>query len=289
MEARHSRKCVSLAGGILAVAFLLSVPASAQNSAPQPNSFGGLATSASKKFEVATVKPNTSEDQGRRLGPPGRGSISIVNLPLRQIIIQSFRTQRTMVFGGPDWIESERYDIVGKGPDPTVLNPEVWEMMRSLLAERFQLKYHIENREIPVFALTVAKGGPKLKAGEDGRCAEDVKAGKPCGDILVPPFGAAMYNMPIGALVTSLAGKVPRPIVDKTGLTGKYDVNVTWLPDGVKMEDLTNVLANIPKEYRPEDVSVFEALEKQVGLKLEPQRAMMPVLVIDRVERPSEN
>jgi len=274
---------------IVAGAFLLSIPAFTQNPAPPPNSFVGLATSMSKKFEVATVKRSDAEAKGGRLGPPGRGSISIVNLPLRNIIIQSFRTQRTMVFGGPDWIEDERYDIVGKGPDPTVGNPEVWEMMRSLLAERFQLKYHIEDREIPVFALTVAKGGPKLKAGETGRCAEQVKAGQNCGDILVPPFGVAMYNMPIGALVTSLAGKVPRPIVEKTGLTGKYDVNVAWLPDGVKLEDLAAVLPTIPAEYRPEDVSLFEALEKQAGLKLEPQRASMPVLIIDRVEHPSEN
>jgi uncharacterized protein (TIGR03435 family) len=255
--------------------------------AQQGNSFVGLATSAEKKFEVATVKLNQSGDQSARLGPPGRGSITIVNYPLRGLIVQSFRTQRNLVFGIPNWADSERYDIVGKGPDPKALNPEVWEMMRSLLIERFHLKYHIENREMPVFALTVLPRGHKLTAGEKGRCAEEIKAGTNCGDIIVPPFGAAMYNMPIGALITSIGARAGRPIIDKTGLTGKYDVNVTWLPDGAKLEDLD--LHDIPPEYRPQDVSLFEGLQQQAGLKLEPERAAMPVVVIDSVSRPDPN
>jgi bla regulator protein BlaR1 len=266
-----------------AIGFLTAPAAFAQ----QANSFVGLATSAVKKFEVATVKVNDQTNPAWHLGPPGRGSISIQNRPLRGIIVQSFRTQGNMVFGGPDWIRSTNYDIVGKGPDPNMTNPEVWEMMRSLLIERFHLKYHIEDREMPVFALTVVPGGHKLKLGENGRCAEDIKAGKNCGDIIVPPFGAAMYNMPIGALITSIGVRAGRPIVDKTGLTGKYDVNVTWLPDGAKLEELD--LQNIPAEYRPQDMTVFEALEKQAGLKLVSERAAMPVLVIDSVSQPDSN
>ena len=273
---------VAVAGPTV-VGFLTAPAAFAQ----QANSFVGLATSAVKKFEVATVKVNDQTNPAWHLGPPGRGSISIQNRPLRRIIVQSFRTQGNMVFGGPDWIRTTNYDIVGKGPDPNMTNPEVWEMMRSLLIERFHLKYHIEDREMPVFALTVLPGGHKLKLGENGRCAEDIKAGKNCGDIIVPPFGAAMYNMPIGALITSIGVRAGRPIVDKTGLTGKYDVNVTWLPDGAKLEDLD--LQNIPAEYRPQDMTVFEALEKQAGLKLEAQKAAMPVLVIDSVSQPEPN
>ena len=273
---------VAVAGPAV-VGFLTAPAAFAQ----QANSFVGLATSADKKFEVATVKVNDQSNPAWHLGPPGRGSINILNRPLRGIIVQSFRTQGNMVFGGPDWIQSTNYDIVGKGPDPNMTNPEVWEMMRSLLIERFHLKYHIENRDMPVFALTVLPSGHKLKLGENGRCAEDIKAGKNCGDIIVPPFGAAMYNMPIGALITSIGVRAGRPIVDKTGLTGRYDVNVTWLPDGAKLEELN--LQNVPAEYRPQDMSVFEALEKQAGLKLELQRAAMPVLVIDSVSQPEPN
>jgi len=269
--------------GPVVVGFLTATAAFAQ----QANSFVGLATSADKKFEVATVKVNDQTNPEWYLGPPGRGSISILNRPLRGIIIQSFRTQRNMVVGLPDWTESTNYDIVGKGPDPNMTNPEVWEMMRSLLIERFHLKYHVENREMPVFALTVVPSGHKLKLGENGRCAEDIKAGKNCGDIMVPPFGTAMYNMPIGALITGIGARAGRPIIDKTGLTGRYDSNVTWVPDGARFEALD--LQNVPQEYRPQDMSLFEALEKQLGLKLEPQRAPMPVVVIDNVSRPDPN
>lgn len=263
---------------------LLTAPAAF---AQQANSFVGLATSAEKKFEVATVKLNESGNPGSRLGPPGRGSITIVNYPLRNLIVQAFRTQRGMVFGTPGWADTERYDVVGKGPDSSATNPEVWEMMRSLLIERFHMKYHVEEREMAVYALTVLPRGHKLTLGENGRCAEAIKAGENCGDILVPPFGSAMYNMPIGALITGIGQRAGRPIVDKTGLTGRYDVNLRWLPDGVKMEDLD--LTKVPAEFRPEEVSVFQALEQQAGLKLEPARAPMKVVVIDSLSRPDPN
>lgn len=254
---------------------------------PQGNSFVGLATSAEKQFEVATIKINASDSPGFQLGPPGRGSITIVNLALKNIIAQSFRTNVSMVSGGPGWIASTRYDIVGKGPDPSAANPEVWEMMRSLLIERFHLKYHIENREIPVFALIVGPRGHKLTLGEDGRCKEQIKEGQRCGDILIPRFGTGMYNMPIGALITGIGQRAGRPIIDKTGLTGRYDINLTWLPPGVRLEDLN--LEDVPKEFRPEDVSLPEALERQAGLKLESTRAPMPSLVIDSVTEPDSN
>jgi uncharacterized protein (TIGR03435 family) len=277
-----------LAGALaaaIAVPIVLGVVTAPIIFAQATNSFLGMATTANKSFEVATVKRSQPDQQGGRLGPPGRGSISIVNLPLRGIITQSFRTQRWMVFGGPDWISDERFDIVGKGPDPSATNPEVWEMMRSLLIERFHLKYHVEEREMPVFALTVGKNGHKLIPGEKGRCAQEIKEGKNCGDILVPPFGTGIYNMPIGALVTGMAGRAGRPVVDRTGLTGKYDINLSWMPENMTQAQLLE----IPKEIRPEEVTIFEAVERQAGLKLEPSRAMMPVLVIDSVDHPTEN
>jgi bla regulator protein blaR1 len=259
----------------------------AQAVSPQTNSFLGMATSAEKKFEVATIKRNSSGRPEWRLGPPGRGQISILNMSLADIITQSFRTSRPMTFGGPDWIQTTNYDVVGRGADPTVGNPEVWEMMRSLLVERCHLKYHIEQRETAVYALTIAKGGHKLTLGENGQCAQAIKDGKACGDLLIPPYGAAMVNMPIGAMLNGLTRRAGRPVIDKTGLTGRYDVNVTWLPDGVKLEDVD--VTNVPTAFRPQDMGMFEALERQAGLKLEPTRAPVPVLVIDSVSEPEEN
>jgi bla regulator protein BlaR1 len=243
---------------------------------------GRMRTSATKQFEVATVKENRSGGNGWRLGPPQHGGVSIENLQIHRIIASSFQIQDSLVFG-PDWLNSTRYDIVGKGPDPGVSNPEVWEMMRSLLAERFQLKYHVESRQLPIYALTVAKGGPKLKRPEDGPCGEKIRAGESCASIgPIAPFAAGITNTTVGALVSALARSIQdRPIVDKTGLTGKYDALVRWMPDNMKQEDF----ANIAPELRPDDVSIFTALEEQLGLKLEAQKGPIDVLVIDSIEK----
>jgi uncharacterized protein (TIGR03435 family) len=181
-------------------------------------------------------------------------------------------------------LNSTRYDIVGKGPDPNAPNPDVWEMMRSLLADRFKMKYHLESREFNIYALTIAKGGPKLKNPEEGRCAPEIKAGKTCGDIQFLNYGVGIYNMPIGALIAGLARSIQdRPIVDKTGLTGKYDVAITWRPDTMTADEFER----IAKQARPEDMSLFEAMEKQAGLKLEAQKGPVQVVVIDSIEKPA--
>jgi bla regulator protein blaR1 len=258
----------------------------------QGNSFIGLATSAEKRFDVASIKENVSGLPGFQLGPPRLGGITIINVPLAGIVAQSFRTNRSMLAGAPDWTASTRYDITGKGPDPTVENPEVWEMMRSLLIDRFHLQYHIEHREMPVYALTVLPRGHTLTAAEKGRCAKAIKDGLLCGGIPgpgmpSPPYGLAIHNMPIGALITAIGQRAGRPIVDHTGLDGRYDAVITWVPEGVKLEDLD--VRDVPREYRPQNMSLSEALEKQAGLRLEPGRASMPVLVIDSISRPDPN
>jgi bla regulator protein blaR1 len=249
------------------------------------STFDGLIrTSTTKAFEVATVKQNVSGDDTWRLGPPGHGSVSIVNLQLKKILASSFAIQDGMVFGPPS-LDSDRYDIVGKGPDPTATNPEVWEMMRSLLVERFHLKFHVETRELPVYALVVAKGGPRLKRPEDGPCAAAIQAHQTCGDILYPAFGVGIRNMTVGALRSALARKLQdRPIIEKTGLTGNYDVTVRWMPEGMTPDER----AAIPEQDRPEDVSLFIALERQAGLKLEARKDKVQVLIVDSLEKPGE-
>ena len=250
------------------------------------NSFTGLATSATRTFDVASVKVNRSGDPGWRLGPPNQGTESITNLELRKIVASSFRIQDKMVVGGPDWIDTLRYDIQAKGT-PTATSPEVWEMMRSLLAERFKLRYHIETREMPAYVLVVARGGHKLVRGEDGECAEVIRAGKStCDAIRFMPFGIGIRDMPLAALTAGLARSLQdRPVVDRTGLTGRFDATVLWRPDGVTAEQL----AEVPKDMRPPDVNMFEAFEEQAGLKLEARREPIEVLVIDHIEPADEN
>jgi uncharacterized protein (TIGR03435 family) len=252
-----------------------------------PSSFTGLATSTDKKFDVATIKENASGDPGWLLGKPNRGAERIRNLELRKIVASSFRIQDKMVFG-PDWLEKVRYDIDAKGPNPEASNPQVWEMMRSLLAERFHLKYHLETREMPIYMLSIAKGGPKLVKGEEGRCKEEIEKGNAnCGSIEFLPSGVGIVNTPIGGLTGALARTLQdRPIVDRTGLTDRYDVRVMWMPDDPR--DVEK-LAELPPEIRPPDMSMFQAFEKQAGLKLEPTRSGVQVVVIDSIDKPTPN
>ncbi len=285
-----AKRALLAAAAVMSVAVPLGI-GMLQAQAPPLDSFSGLQTVATRKFDVATIKPAAPDAQGWHLSPPKRGEESIGNLELRKIVASSFRIQDSMVFG-PAWMDSVKYDILGKGPDANATSPEVWEMMRSLLRDRFQMQYHIETREAPIYALTVAKGGPKLRDAATGRCAAEIKAGvTTCNGIQFLPFGVGIYNLPIGGLTGGLGrwlqqnGQPLRPIVDKTGLTGKYDIQVTWMPEGITAEQLQS----IPKEERPEDVTMFQAFEKQAGLKLEATKGPIQVVVVDRSERPSEN
>ncbi len=142
-----------------------------------------MQTSVGRTFEVASVKPNNSGDPGWSISPPQHGTETVRNLELRKIIASSFRIQDKMVVGGPGWLDTARYDITAKGA-PDVPNLVVWEMMRGLLAERFQLKFHVEERELPVYALSIARGGSKLGNPADGPCGETIKEGRDCGNIL---------------------------------------------------------------------------------------------------------
>jgi uncharacterized protein (TIGR03435 family) len=247
--------------------------------------FSGLMTSAARTFDVASVKPNTTGEPGWQLGPPRRGHESITNLELRKIIASSFRTQDKMVVGGPSWIDTARYDIDARGATEAT-DVVVWEMMRSLLAERFHLKYHLETREMTVYALSIARGGHRLGDPAQGRCGDAIKAGRECGAIRFPAYGVAIDNMPIGALTAVLARRLQdRPVVDDTGLKGLYDAAVRWMPDEMKPEEL----AALPADARPPDVSLFEAFEQQAGLKLEARRRPTQVLVVDSVQPPDPN
>lgn len=249
------------------------------------NSFVGLQTSATRRFDVASIKENRSGESGWRLGPPNRGTESIYNLQLRNIVASSFRIQDKMVFG-PDWMDSVRYDIEAKG-SPTANSPEVWEMMRSLLAERFHLKYHLETRVMPAYVIVVARGGHKLVKGEDGECAAAIKAGQAsCDAIQFLPFGMGIRNMPVAAFAAGVARRLQdRPVVDRTGLEGRYDAQVLWRPDDATPEQL----AQIPADRRPPDVNIFEAFEQQAGLRLEARREPIEVLVVDHIQRADEN
>jgi uncharacterized protein (TIGR03435 family) len=235
-------------------------------------------------FDVTSVKPNTSGEQGgSSRAQPGR--YVGTNVALRRVIALAYLPVQEFV-GGPGWINTERFDIEGKS-DKTPDQPQMLEMLRSLLADRFKLVVHRETREMPVYALTLAR--------TDGRPGSQLQPSDPC--VAGPPSGVAeasarqaprcgRFSVGAGTLsgkgvtMAQLAAELPsategRHVVDRTGLSGMFDVSLTWAADAIGTNPSP---ADAP--------SIFAAIQEQLGLKLEPTKAPMEVIVIDSAERP---
>jgi uncharacterized protein (TIGR03435 family) len=228
-------------------------------------------------YEVATIKP------------PGPNDYA---MPLRVEIQDAFGIppNSTGWVIGPDWINSAKYVIHGKPPDsirvamqtmsPAERSREVQLMMQGLLADRFKLKAHFETRVMPVYQLTVAKGGPKLKANPE--------VGK--GMIAVSPSMIQGKDVTMRQLLGSLEN-VPdiggRVVIDKTGLSGTYDFNLKWTP--MEATAPSSGSAGTAPSSDAEGASLFTAIEEQLGLKLVATKGPGQVLIIDHIERPSEN
>ncbi len=236
-------------------------------------------------IEVATIKPS-SPDEGFSLGV-GRGGANVVTTtatPLRTLIQFANGIHPRQISNGPSWLDSDRYDVTIK-PDrdgvPTI--PQMRVLMQKLLADRFQLVSHREKKELSVYAITIAKGGPKLTPHQG-----------PASNLPGFGFGRGMLNIR-NSTMTELAGflqanVLEQPVVDQTGLTDRFDFNVKYTPDATQ---LANQPAGVPP---PPPVSeadappdLFTAFQQQIGLKLENTKAPVDVVVIDKVEKPSGN
>jgi bla regulator protein blaR1 len=192
-----------------------------------------------------------------------------------------FGFERIRVVGGPDWLSSDDYEIQAKIEDsqyvamqkmtPAQQREQVNLMEQSLLAERFKLKVHLETREMPAYALVIAKGGPKLSPAKDGE--------SPRLSVHANEMTATATTLDQWIHSPFLGG---RTVVDQTGLKGTYDFTLTWSEQ--------SVASGIGQEESGTDApSLFTAVQEQLGLKLVPTKAPVDVIVIDHIERPSEN
>ncbi len=231
-------------------------------------------------FEVASVKRNTSGDSEGSIGPRP-GGYAATNIPLRLLIIRAYELRSFQVAGGPSWIDGERFDVTARAPEGTSPN-QVFPMLRTLLAERFKLVAHIEKREQPVYALVTARAngrlGPRLKASTLN-CSEQPAQSNRCemGGSFTGSGGTLKgIGQPLAVLATHVSTAVDRIVQDRTGLGGGFDFELAW-SSGLKP-------AAGPASELP---SVFTALQEQLGLKLEPSRGPVEVLVIDSAERPT--
>jgi len=254
-------------------------------------------------FEVASIKPSSPDARGTSLQLEPPNGLRTTNAPLRMLIAFAYNIRDFQLSGGPGWIGTDRYDIQAKGErspgtekvpdDPrrmtdaqrAAMQEKMRERVRALLAERFHLVIHRETREGPVYALVVAKGGPKLKAVEE---SPDAQVGLRGGRGQLTGFAA-----PTPMLASFLSNQLGRPVLDKTELKGKYDFKLEWAPDPSQGGDKPGQLppgVDAPPPYTdPEGPSIFTALQEQLGLRLESQKGPVETIVIDRVEKPSEN
>jgi uncharacterized protein (TIGR03435 family) len=263
--------------------------------------------SALPQFEVASIKPAAPDQRGMFIRPGPGGGINITNMPLKEIMVLAWRIQAFQISGGPPWIESAHYDISAK-PDHKPERDEVLLMLQSLLADRFQLKIHHETKELPIYALVLAnkdgKLGPQLTESKEGSCTlfdaskppPPPEPGKPptlgCGGMFMGPDGLNAVGVPISQLIPVLSRILGRTAVDKTGLTGKYNIRAQWTPDQSQFTQAPpgGPLPGMPAPpVDPNGPSIFTALQEQLGLKLESQKGPVDILVIDHVEKPSEN
>ena len=231
-----------------------------------------MAADAHPSLAVAAI--HLHDPASRRQGFNFEGSrYTVRNEPVASLLMFAYAIHPKQIVGGPDWVRTDRYDIEGK-PDvpgePSLKQQQ--EMLRKLLFDRFGLKIKREQRELSVYAIQVAKGGPKLKSAADPD-AEPDQEGEGHGTEQTQIYtSATMKDFALG-----MNFFMDRPVVDQTGLSGKYDFRVRYTYDEVRATD-----PNAPP-------GMFTAIQEQLGLKLQPVKTPVDVLVIDAVEKPSEN
>lgn len=249
-------------------------------------------------FEVASIKPNpdcVGDRQDEQFSP---GRVSVTCIPLRSLIQAAYGTfangpnpnpQRLRLFGLPDWAGSDRFNITAKAKGDAPMDQMFGPMLQALLEDRFRLKVHRETRELPVYTMTVAKGGLKIRASKAGSCVpvdlnhSDQPSPNWCGRMTGRPSSQRIvddaYGMSMAEIGSKfLANRLDRPVIDETGIAGMFDAHLEF-----SRSDLSRPDAD-PDSGAP---SIFTAVQEQLGLKLSPGRGPVEVLVIDHVERPS--
>ncbi len=238
------------------------------------------------KFEVASVKPSDPNVRGGRITRTAGNGLVAVNMTLRALVLFAYDVPGFQVSGGPGWQASEHFDIVakpatgddGKGDEKADINV-VRARTRALLAERFGLVVHRESKELASYELGVGKNGPKMKAtsGEGDGITRDRG--------VLTGSGAEMNSL--SRVLVMIVG---RPVVDRTGLTAKYDFKLEWADDGGGGLKKDGTLG-LPTDPAGETAgpSIFTALQEQLGLKLESTKAPVEMVIIDKAEKPTAN
>jgi uncharacterized protein (TIGR03435 family) len=231
-----------------------------------PGAYGQSGPLMRPEFEVASVKPHSSSEGSPNVSiarDPGR--VTYTSVTVRVLIREAYGLKVYPLSRGPDALSTDRYDVIAK-VSPDASKEQRMLMLQALLAKRFKLVVHRETKELPIYALVAGKNGPKFRAVEgDGSAAETGSGGG---------HQIKAHHISMKLLADTLQGYIGDTVVDATGLTGLFDLNLDF---------------NVDETMSSEGPTVFEAVERQLGLKLEARKGPVEVLVIDHVEKPSAN
>lgn len=244
-----------------------------------------LAQTAPQAFDVASIKPNASNDNRVMLRVAPGGHFIATGVTLKQLIGQAYNVRDFQISGGPGWISADRYDINAKaeGLPDRVPQDVMRPLIRNLVEDRFKLKTRTETKEMPVYALTVGKSGSKLKPTEGSGPGPMMRMGRGQLDA---------KKAPMSMLAQTLSQLLGRTVIDKTGITGEYDLLLEWTPEPGQGGGPFGGAPPPPDALPAADSTgptLFTAIQEQLGLKLESERGPVSVLVIESVEKPSEN
>jgi uncharacterized protein (TIGR03435 family) len=241
-----------------------------------------MAADADPVFEVATIKPSDPNRPGRRLFSIRNTEVATVYTTVNDLIVFAYGVHVRQISGAPAWAESDRFDITGKPEGGGRPNPNQFKtMLQKLLGDRFQLAFHRDKKQLTVYALTVGKNGPKLTRSE---------AASPTPDLPFRPGNLPASNATMEEFAGFMQAHLDRPVVDQTGLKGRFDFQLQWTPDETQSDSLRGPgPPPKPPEGAETQPDLFTAMQQQLGLKLKSTKAQVDVLVIDKVEKPSEN
>ena len=240
---------------------------------------------ADPSFEVATIKPSVPNRPGKGFGFRA-GHFSTINTNVNDLIAYAYGLHAKQIVGAPDWFGVDLFDVEGK-PDaegrPSQKQLQV--MVQKLLAERFKLTFHRDKRELSVYVISVASGGPKLPKTAAGPNDPPAFFFRSLGDLTV-------RNQTMADFATWMqSGVMDRPVVDQTGLTDKYDFQLKWTPDDSQFVQFrgTGAIVPPPTDDAKAPPALYTAIQEQLGLKMGPAKVPDDVIVIDHAEKPSEN
>jgi len=253
-------------------------------------------TPASPAFEAASVKPHQSADQQTMMVVQPGGRFVATNIPLLFFIRTAYRLQDDQIVGGPGWLNSDRFDIVAKADAGATLQ-QLPPMMQALLVDRFRFVTHHDTRELPVYALVVARSdrtlGPQLRPtacpSADGPASPTLAAvdlSPTCATIKTGLGTLTLRGTPMSQVLQFLAPYVSRVVLDRTGLDGRFDLDLAWTPEQLPSRTPG---AQEPARSNADGPSIFTAIQEQLGLRLQSTTGPVDVLVFFNVAPTTEN